>query len=321
VTALPGSKLQRIAARIAPPATYERVLLPLIADLQFEHSRARSSWERARARIRSLTALWIALTASVAWTIVVGSTSDEVAATRRRVVQAAGATLAIGLAFVLNMAWQMRTYGLGAGHEFALPSIAAIAIPLGVLFATALAAPAAGPSQRRAVRRLALAAGLITFAISGWLTPLANQEYRERFFQAVTKNAMRVPLDRGNRELTLGELSARTAELRASGRTTEVPPLEVEWHKKPALGALCMGLAFLGTLIAATPWRRPWRGLAAFVFAAGLYFALHEAERIADAGRLDPALAMWAPVVALALYTLALRRAAPTAVTQPSATS
>jgi lipopolysaccharide export system permease LptF/LptG-like protein len=321
VTALPGSLLQRIAARLAPTATYERVLLPLIADLQFDHARARTVRERARARLRGLAAFWYLLATSVAWAVVLGPTSDEIEATRRRLMQAAWASSAIGLALLLDSARQLRDHGLGLGPVFLLPSLASVAIPLGVLFATALAGPVECRVQQRAVRRLAGAAGLLTFVLSGWLTPLANQEYRERIFQAVTKNAVRVPLDRGNRELTFGELSARTSELRASGRTRDVPPLQVEWHKKPALGALCFGLAFLGPLIAATGWRRLWRALAAFVFATGVTFAFRETGRVADAGRLDPAIAMWAPLVALALYILALRRAAARpAVTRRAAT-
>ena len=312
MTSLPGRTLQRIAARIAPPATCERVLLPLIADLQFEHSRARSPWERARARLRSLIAFWTAQTAALTGTIVLGSTFDEIDSTRRRVAQEAWSTAAIGLVMVLLGAWQMRGLGLGLGlvGGFVLPSMASAAIPLGVLFATALAGPVTDRAQEHAVRRTGIATGLVTFAIVAWLTPLANQEYRERTFQLVTKNTVRHPLARGTRELTLGGLSARTAELRASGRTSEIPPLEVEWHKKPAIGASCFALALLGAAIAATGWRPLLRGAAALVFATGIFLALSSAERAADAGRLTPALAMWLPFVSCAVFGFALLRVA-----------
>jgi len=48
---LPGRFLLRLAHRLASPAVYERVLVPLLADFQFEYRRAPSSSARLRVRL------------------------------------------------------------------------------------------------------------------------------------------------------------------------------------------------------------------------------------------------------------------------------
>jgi hypothetical protein len=52
----PGCLLRWIAERVASRATCERVLFPLLADLQFEHSEARRPWARAFVRARGVLA-------------------------------------------------------------------------------------------------------------------------------------------------------------------------------------------------------------------------------------------------------------------------
>jgi lipopolysaccharide export LptBFGC system permease protein LptF len=73
--------------------------------------------------------------------------------------------------------------------------------------------------------------------------------------------------------------------------------MAVEWHKKPATAASCVTLALVGLAVARAFRRRLVRVLAATVIIYLEYGLLRLGEQAADAGRLPPALAMWAPAI------------------------
>jgi len=106
--------------------------------------------------------------------------------------------------------------------------------------------------------------------------------------------------------------------LTATDHAKEARRFELEWHKKPALGAMCLALALAGAAIAAAFRRTLWRSVGAFAVASGVYLSLRFGEQAADSGYLAPALAMWGPVLmttacALAALRVARRRENPTA--------
>lgn len=301
---LPGRLLERIAARFAPHETCERVLKPLLADLQFEHGREPRGWSRARARVRGALAFWSVLLPSLAQALVWGATPDASAATRRRSV---GLAWAVGIVVLAMFALTPAPDGLSLDARLLLvPSIVAVALPVGILFASALAAPPERAPERRAVGRVALAAGAATFVIAAWAVPVANQRCREAAFRVVAQLPA-ATMTPGDRELTMGELATRAAALRASRRDAEAAPLDVEWHKKPALGAACLLLALAGAALAATPWSRTLRVAAATALVVEFRAAFDLGERLADAGHLSAAAGAWGPLLLLAVAALVLR--------------
>jgi hypothetical protein len=303
---LPGHLLERFAARFAPQATYERVLKPLLADLQFEHGRARRRRSRVEARVRGAIAFWSVLLPSLAQALVWGATPHASAATRRRVV---GLAWAVGITALAMFALTPVPDELPFDAQVLLvPSIVAVALPVGILFASALAAPPVRTPERRAASRVALAAGAATFATAAWAVPVANQHYREAAVRAVA-HLPAATVTPGNRELTMGQLATRAAALRASQRDAEAAPLDVEWHKKPALGAACLLLALAGAALAATPWSRTLRVAAATALVLAYGRALDVGERLADAGQVSAAAGAWGPLLLLAAAALALRLA------------
>jgi hypothetical protein len=307
VTEEPGRLLERIAARVVDAATYERVLRPLLADLQFEHARASGGAGRALARLRGTLGFWRVLLPAVAGALAWGATAAEIDATRRRGAHALWATLGVGVLLFALLPQPLPA--LRRETVLLLPSTLAVAVPLGILFATALGRQVENSSHRRAVKRIAVIAGLLTFANAAWWTPRANQGYRERAFRILGQSPAAV-LEPGDREMTLGRLSERSALLHSRGDRAGAARLDAEWHKKPALGVWCFALALLGAALAATGWRRAFRAGAAFMLAAGLSLALRGAEVAADTGRWPAALAMWLPVVSsLAAGQILLRAA------------
>lgn len=313
----PGRRLRWIAQRFAPRATCERVLFPLLADLEYEHAEAQGPWARAFVRARGALAFWRAfgITSVIdsgqhLWANAWGTTADESRATQRLVVRMViGATVATAL-LLANAYLRLRSFHRGSAFFLLIPSIIPVAAPIATLFAFALDAkePKARPS--RAAAGVVLMAGLTTFATAAWLNPVANQSLREHVSKAVAPE-IAGPLSQGDREMTFGQLAAHSLELQSAGRGKEAVRFEVEWHKKPALGASCLVLALAGVAIGSR-WRRSlWRSVAALGVFFAAYALLRIGEQAADAGRLAPSLAIWGPfllIAAVSVAALALAR-------------
>jgi Lipopolysaccharide export system permease LptF/LptG len=316
----PGRTLQRIARRLAPEGTYERILLPLIADLQFEHARARSNGERTLVRLRSLVAFWTVLARAAAWMAVVGPRADRMATllVLRRVV--AATSFLTGL-LSIQCVWQLRGSPLLLpATPFALPAMLLVTLPVGALLAGLIGGPIT-TAHARATWRVAVAAGVVTFVLGAWVTPRANRAHFARVVEVVSENPSAfvgradrnapVPVARGHQEMTLAQLSERAAHIRSWGRVLEeLPALQAEWHQRPSRGVACMAFVLLGSGLGALRCRRVWRVLGAVVVVVGFHCVIQAGDSLVETGRVDPVLAVWGPVAALALATLALRRAA-----------
>ena len=105
--------------------------------------------------------------------------------------------------------------------------------------------------------------------------------------------------------MTFGDLSGRARDIR-EGRWGAVlaPPLDVEWHKKPALGVSCLALALAGAAIVRRLRRWVWRWSASLLVLVGWFWLLRLGEQAADAGVMAPALAMWGPCLVVAALGL-----------------
>ena len=107
----------------------------------------------------------------------------------------------------------------------------------------------------------------------------------------------KLPLAKGDRELTMGELSERVRELRAQGKPrTESARYEVEWHKKLAIPTACFvfGLLGLGLSLGSKKEARS----AAFGLSIGVIFVYYVlirlGEQAGDNGLMAPLVAVWA---------------------------
>jgi lipopolysaccharide export system permease protein len=107
----------------------------------------------------------------------------------------------------------------------------------------------------------------------------------------------KLPLAKGDRELTMGELSQRVRELRAQGKPkTESARYEVEWHKKLAIPTACFvfGLLGLGLSLGSKKEARS----AAFGLSIGVIFVYYVlirlGEQAGDNGLMAPLVAVWA---------------------------
>lgn len=305
----PGRLLRRIAECVASKATCDRVLFPLLADLEFEHAKARAPWARGFVRARGVVAFWQAFGVTSVmdssrhlWTNAWGSTEEEGQATKRLLVRVGlGATVVTAL-----LLGSEYSFHLGSVSFLLIPSMIPVALPTATLFAFALGTKAPADGQRKAALRVVLLASLATFATSAWLNPIANQQYVRRVYDIVAPESVGHTLSRGDREMTFDELIVRSSELRATGHGKEAPRFDLEWHKKPALGSACLALAFAGLAIASRLRRTVWRFVAAFAVYFVFYVLLRLGEQAARTGSLAPALAMWGPVLLIAAASVAV---------------
>jgi LPS export ABC transporter permease LptG/LPS export ABC transporter permease LptF len=119
---------------------------------------------------------------------------------------------------------------------------------------------------------------------------------------------------RGEREMSIEDLAARAAELRAAGQSPHNPIMEI--HKKFSLPIACLVFALLGVALGAS--HRKDGKLAAFVLGIGVIFTYYvimfTAEGLTKGFWLPAWLAMWLPDIVLgAAGIFLLRRRARTA--------
>lgn len=125
-------------------------------------------------------------------------------------------------------------------------------------------------------------------------------------FDAVFK---RLPLTKGDREMSLAELSAKVRELRAQGKgPKETARFQVEWHKKFAIPAACLvfGLLGLGLSLGSKKEARS----AAFGLSIAVIFVYYViirlGEQAGDTGLMSPFLAMWGANLVLGAIAVTL---------------
>jgi len=309
-----GVRLLR-SCRIASRSARERVLEPLLADLQFEERRAAERGGR-------LGLWWVRLRGLLAFgqALVLVSVRDGAQrwAVRREEWQSTIVATALGTgiasAALLDETYRRLDDVPGAASVgtlmMVLPSILCSTLPIGALAGPAFSKRGAtNASSWSTPALMAAALAVMTFAMTGWILPASNQRYRERLFALITDAP--VALERGNRELNLRQLARREAELDAAGRHPQALPYAVEWHKRIATPASCFALALMGVAI-----RRRVRWAMIRVPAVMLVIGVHGlslrwGEQVGDVGQLAPVVAVWAPLILLAGIAAGLAAARP----------
>jgi LPS export ABC transporter permease LptF/LPS export ABC transporter permease LptG len=119
----------------------------------------------------------------------------------------------------------------------------------------------------------------------------------------------RLPLAKGDREMTLPELQAAIRDAQAKGKPAkEYARFAVEWHKKFAIPTACLVFGLLGLGLSLGS-RKEARS-AAFALAIGVIFVyyvfLRMGEQAGDNGMVSPFLAMWTANIVLGAAAVAL---------------
>ena len=320
----PGDRLRTIAARIFDRRTMERVVDPLVADLQVEHAEAireRRIWSSRR----------ILLTGYVVFlkTIALCGARNTIRSLRDWTVDdrlAMSRTLRFSVAAIAVTTVAIEL--LSRNRLFALyhpkllvylaPSALVLAVPMGVTLGILLGLRGRAVSRQstRGVLACATFSSLACLATLAWIMPLANREFRQLVFQNDVRRFERdgVILAKGINELTLGALSQRIDSYRRTGTVTDLLDansiggalLSYSYHMRWALSCATLVLA----LFALSVTRRIVAGwttaLAAFGACFSYYVVMWAGRAAALQNTLPAFVGAWLPNVVFAVVSVTL---------------
>jgi len=307
----PGQWLRMAAVRVCAKQTLERVIDPIIADIQTEHEEAvrAGRWRRAAwIRVSGYSAFWKAVGL---YTLQSGPRSlwNGIAAdgwTLGRMI-AYSLIAFLGVTLLLSASPMIHSYSR-FGLKLTLfllpqsiPLSIPIALPLGIV--CGVCGTRVGTRRIRGVLLLALVATLLAFAAM-LIVPDANQAFRVALAEELgLRGITKYSLPRGMNELSLSELARESMEYDAGGFPQNARRFRRAYHMRFALPAATFVLSLLALGICGTLWRRARRVLA-IVIALGLYWAtlaLAEWNTI-----LPPIVSVWAPNIVFTAMSLAL---------------
>ena len=299
----PGSRLRSLAQRLLASSTIEKLIDPLIADLQFEHAEALRSGQIWRGR-------WIAITGWIAfWQVMAHAwVVTRWRAARAVVVALSAATLVTAAAICSVLAGTPATIHTRGNMMwlvlYLVPQALAISLPACMALGLFLwiRREGADPSSRRTVLWLIRLSLLAAFVNIGWITPAANTAYRNIVAGAATV--------RGPNELTFLELGQRMSNGNGGITLEGALPMAFWVNARLALAVAPVLLCVLA-LAGATARSRssPVIVFTTLTIFVGCYVLIPEDE-IAILMRWMPAIAIaWIPdaIVAMAIVTLAQR--------------
>jgi len=320
----PGAWLRAVAARVSWKRTMDRLIDPIIGDLQREYSEAvcgGRSWRAAWIRVSGYAGFVKAVGLHVVQSgprVFRDSAAADGSAIGRILIVSTIAFVAITLLMTAPPMFDFYSRHSAAWLTFlllpqAVPLSIPIALPLGVLLGHRENGSA---HLSRGIALFAIAGSTVSFVTLMWLVPEANQAWRVAIAQELgARGVDKYSLPRGMNELPFSELVERVREFDASGRLETAARYRFHVHLRFALPAATFVLSLFALGI-----RRAIRsrllGIVAFVAGVcGYYTCLW----FSDAARVSvpPAASLWAQnLLFLALSVVLLTSARRRAVTQ-----
>jgi Lipopolysaccharide export system permease LptF/LptG len=322
---VPGRWLRTAAARLCAKQTMERVIDPIVADIQTEHEDAVRSgrwWRAAWIRVSGYSAFWKAIglhaLQSGPRSLWSGMAADGWTLGR---MMAYSLIVFLGVTLLLAASPMIHTYSrFGLKPTLLLlpqviPLSIPIALPLGIV--CGVFGPRVSARRIRGVLFLAIVSTLLAFAAM-LIVPVANQAFRVALAEELDlRGITKYSLPRGMNELSLSELASRSQESDAGGFPQNARKFRRNYHIRFALPAATFVLSLLALGICGVLRGRA-RRVVAIVIALGLYWAtLALAEWTAS---LPAAVSAWAPNVLFTAISLALLKIFPGRLQQPCMT-
>jgi hypothetical protein len=337
----PAHRIRLFASRIVSTGTMERLVDPILGDIEIERResvRAGRPWRARWIVAGGYVGLCRALALHGVHEFARGATSDSDGA--RAVRLSIAAFVVVTLAMMLPPL--LATRGpLKADRGLIAITLVPQAIPLSLPLAVAVGIAVAWP--KRAIRRVLLRRALI-FGVVGmasalatmeWLVPAGNQAFREIVFRRL--NAAGIPAEsihppRGIGERSLSELAtlaslfsrgavwsaddfATVKEFSAADPAFETNQVVLALQFRLAVSFATAVLCLLAVAIACTI-RGRTLGRTVFAVVAVCYaVSFHEFSEIARI--VPPTVAAWLPTLGLAVTSVVLLRARPLTPSNP----
>jgi hypothetical protein len=293
----------------------ERLVDPIIADIQTEHDGALRAGRRWRA-------VWIRITGDSAfWTAISLHALHSGPRSLFSAIAADGWTLGRMIAYSLiafvgvtgllcawpTIAFRPRIQNDLTLRLFLLPQAIPLSIPIALSLGIACSVPGTRISARRIrqVLLLGTAGTLVAFAAM-LILPHANQAFRVAVAAELDSRGMAHSLPRGTTELSFSELTAGSREFDAGGRPEIARHYRRAYHIRFAFPAATFALSLIALGICGAI-RGRTRRVMAIVMTLALYLAtLALAERNPN---VPPALTVWTPNIVFTAMSWALLKA------------
>jgi hypothetical protein len=311
----PGHWLRAAAGRVCAKRTIERVVDPIVTDIQTEYVAAARTGHRVYAewtRVCGYTTFWKAIgvyTLRSGPRGLLNSLAGDHWALARLIVYSL--TTCVAVTLVLSASPMIATYSRFPSLTLTmllLPQAFTISIPIALSLAIACSGHRIARRVRRVRRVLSLAAVATLLSFASVLTlPMSNQAYRVAMAQQLgLRGITAYSLPRGMNELSLTELAVRSHEYSRAWQWEKVRRFDYAYHLRLALPTATFVLSLFGLALGALARNRASRFLSMAVVLAGYYVALMLAESKWSIAMLPPIVSVWAPNVVFTALSLAL---------------
>ena len=296
----PGTRLRAFAARLFDQATMERLIDPVIADLQCEHAEAMRHGRLWRARgVRIASGIAFCKVSALALFAAHRHGARALAVALSSASLLTALSIGVGLASTPatihtrgNMRWLIF---------YLVPQALAISLPVCLALGTFVWIRGAGTDQsRRTILWLMRLAVLLAVANAGWITQAANTAYRNG---VVGAEALR-----GVNELSFIELGQRVYQGSPGGALDGPLPMAFWLNARLALAIAPVLLCVLALAGAASRRRRPAAVivLTTLTVFVGCYVLIPDYDVAALMHWLPAAAIAWIPNVLAMIATLSV---------------
>jgi hypothetical protein len=328
----PGNRLRTFASRVCRPQVMERLIDPVIADLQCEYAAAQSRrqvWRGRRIRLAAYVAFWKVFGMHAAARAV--PTVREWLVDDRAIGRALGSALLVTILVtallmlppflgLINNAGNPRGHvpltrsDLGWLILYLSPQGLAIGIaigmPVGILLG--MRGRLLSSRSRRAIAALAILSTLGASFTQNTLVPAGNQAFRQFIAHRLFARGV---LARGPNELSISELSARIDAVKRAGPAADAGPLVRSLYMRlvVSIAPLVLGLFAIAACSAAVTGRESTLiGFAVTIAYISFYTVISPAAYWSATSRVQPFALAWLPnVLVVFLAHCLFRLAAP----------
>lgn len=287
----PGDWIRVVASRVFGPHTLSRLIDPAVADMQSEWESAIRHGAQWRARWVQFSG-YVGLLKAVAWYAVTdgvrhATTEDRQAIGRALIIAAASA----GAVAVVLATWPLTTVWRQTQSPLLVlslvPQVVPVALPVGLTIGVLFGLPTGSVSSRMvaAVCVVAGACTLTSFAITGWVIPIANESFRAELRTPPRAKAVQ--------EMTSVELWRAIQARHSTGRDSRT--LERALHVRLAITTAVFVLGtFAVAFVAWRRWSRPLLLVTAIGAVGGYWFLMERGDALSRAAVLSPLFGAWA---------------------------
>jgi Lipopolysaccharide export system permease LptF/LptG len=311
----PGAWLRTVASRVYAKDTMDRVIDPIVADIQKEHDaalRAGQRWRASATCARGYINFWKAIGLH-AFDAAPRTLANAVAADG----WALGRTIAysvmacMGITLLLSADPMVESYARLPRLTPALlllPQAIVLSIPIALSLAIVWTADRmhGGATRIRRVLATAIAATVLAFFAMAML-PAANDAWQIAMAEAVPSLEI-TQAAKGMNEMSFSELASAISANEASGSSTRAALLRRAYHMRFALPAATLVLSLLALSICTLTSMRSVRLLALVLSFGAYYMILALTESGPLLARLPAVFSVWSANVLLAAASLFLLR-------------